>query len=224
MTPNFYSAVGKRWFDAICALAGLVLLAPILVLVALAVRLTSRGPAFYRQVRTGQFGKPFRIFKFRTMRVEDSANQSLLTAKGDSRITPLGSFLRKSKVDELPQLINVFIGDMSLVGPRPEVPVYTAAYTERQKSVLRERPGITGLSAVAYADEEDILASQADKEGFYLGTLLTAKLELDIAYCENVTFVGDLRLTCMTVSKVLCGVFATRKIPRSFTRNPQIID
>ncbi|HXX21330.1 MAG TPA: sugar transferase [Candidatus Acidoferrum sp.] len=224
MIPNFYSAIGKRWFDAICALAGLVVLAPILLLVALAVRVSSRGPAFYRQGRTGQFGKPFRIFKFRTMRVQDDANQSLLTAKGDARITPLGSFLRHSKVDELPQLINVFLGDMSLVGPRPEVPVYTAKYTARQKSILCERPGITGLSAVAYADEECILASETDKEGFYVGTLLPAKLELDIAYCKDITFVGDLRLISATISKVLRGIFANRKIHRSLAKNPQFLD
>ena len=211
MGTNFYSQTGKRWFDATCALGGLVILAPFLFLVALMVRLTSPGPALFRQARTGQFGRPFRIFKFRTMRADAALSGSFLTAKGDPRITAIGKWMRKAKVDELPQLINVLVGDMSLVGPRPEVPVYTANYTERQRRVLCVKPGISGPSANAYIGEEELLARQVDKEAFYLATVLPAKLEIDLSYCEKIAFAEDLRLIWTTLMKVIRSVIAVRK-------------
>ena len=202
MTQSTYSRTGKRWFDAVCAFFGLLVLSPVLFLVALLVRLTSSGPAFFRQVRTGQFGRPFQILKFRTM--EDSASGSgpLLTAEGDARITPFGKWLRKSKVDELPQLINVLLGDMSLVGPRPEVPRYARKYTDRQKKILLVKPGITGRSAILYEGEEALLSGHADIEAFYLTTILPAKLEIDIAYGETLSFREDVRLIIQTFWKV----------------------
>src|ERR1700679_2722259 len=130
--PTLYSLVGKKCLDASCAFLGLVLLSPLLCLAALAVRISSPGPVFFRQARLGQFGRPFRIFKFRTMVVDNGARGSLLTASGDPRITPVGRWLRATKLDELAQLLNVLRGEMSLVGPRPEVPEYVASYTERQ--------------------------------------------------------------------------------------------
>ena len=200
---TFYQRTGKRWLDLTFASAGLVVLSPLLVAVAAAVRLTSPGPAFFRQKRTGQFGTPFLIFKFRSMRGSSTAKGALLTAAGDPRITPLGYWLRKSKVDELPQLMNVFAGHMSLVGPRPEVPEYTAKYTERQRRILLAKPGVTGPATNAHVNEEELLASQPDKEAFYLSTVLPAKLETDLAYCENIRFAQDVKLILTAIGLVL---------------------
>jgi len=179
---------------------GLLILSPILALVAIAVRLTSPGPAIFRQQRTGQFEKPFFILKFRSMRAAPAGKGTLLTAAGDPRVTPLGHLLRKTKLDELPQLWNVLRGDMSLVGPRPEVPVYTALYNPRQKQVLAAKPGITGPSIVL--GEEELLAAHADKDDFYLSTILPAKLEIDFAYCQKVEFLSDLKLLFLTFSRL----------------------
>jgi lipopolysaccharide/colanic/teichoic acid biosynthesis glycosyltransferase len=195
MTPTFYTRFGKRLLDLLLSFAGLVVLTPFLLLLALAVKLSSRGPAIFRQVRVGRFEKPFYILKFRTMR--QSASGPLVTAAGDSRITPLGKWLRKTKIDELPQLFNVLVGDMSLVGPRPEVAFYTAKYSETQKKVFSVRPGIT-RPAIAM-DEEALMAGQADPDAFYISKILPAKLELDLAYCNNVRFGVDLRILFVTL-------------------------
>lgn len=202
MNQTLYSSLGKRWLDATCALLGLVVLSPLFLVLALAVKLTSRGPVFFRQVRVGRSCMPFRIFKFRTMAAKREGNEPLVTAAGDSRITTLGRLLRKTKADELPQLINVLTGDMSLVGPRPEVPEFAAAYSEMQKRVFRVRPGITGPAANDYVHEEELLAAQPDKETFYRLTILPAKLEKDLSYCENVRFLEDLRIIFATFAKV----------------------
>jgi lipopolysaccharide/colanic/teichoic acid biosynthesis glycosyltransferase len=204
MTQTFYSLIGKRCLDATCALLGLLALSPAFCVVALAIRLTSAGPVFFRQIRIGQFSKPFRIFKFRTMVVQGDAHGSLLTASGDPRITPVGRWLRSTKMDELAQLLNVVRGEMSLVGPRPEVPEYVAAYTKRQRQVLRLRPGITGPAASMY--EEELLAGQADKERFYLATVLPAKLETDIAYSESIGLATDLKLIFQTIATVILRI------------------
>jgi lipopolysaccharide/colanic/teichoic acid biosynthesis glycosyltransferase len=213
---TFYQRTGKRWLDLSLASVGLVALSPLLVAVAAAVRLTSPGPAFFRQKRTGQFGTPFLIFKFRSMRGNSTAKGALLTAAGDPRITPLGYWLRKSKVDELPQLMNVFAGHMSLVGPRPEVPEYSAKYTESQQRILLAKPGVTGPATNAHVNEEELLASQPDKEAFYLSTVLPAKLETDLAYCENIRFAEDVKLILTAIRLVLfktLGLFRPRLNP-----------
>lgn len=195
MTLTFYSRFGKRFLDLVLSFAGLVALSPFLLLVAVAVRVSSKGPALFRQVRVGRFEKPFRILKFRTM--QRSASGPLVTAAGDSRITPLGRLLRKTKIDELPQLFNVLVGDMSLVGPRPEVPFYTTKYSEAQRKVFSARPGIT-RPAIAM-DEEALMAGQADPHAFYISTILPAKLDADLAYCQNVRFGEDLRIVLLTL-------------------------
>lgn len=202
MNQTFYSRFGKRWLDAACAFAGLAVLAPLFLVAALAIKLTSRGPVFFRQMRVGWLRKPFRILKFRTMTTDRKGNGPLLTTEGDSRITPVGRLLRKTKADELPQLINVLLGEMSLVGPRPEVPDFTAAYSEMQNRVFRAKPGITGPAANNYIHEEELLAAQSDKESFYLATILPAKLKMDLSYCENVRFLEDLRIIFATVTNV----------------------
>ena len=186
--------------DVAASFVGLLLLSPILLVVAVAVRLSSPGPAIFRQQRAGRFGKPFPILKFRTMRGASGSPGSLLTAAGDSRITPLGRWLRKTKVDELPQLWNVLVGDMSLVGPRPEVPRYTAHYSEAQNKVFAERPGITGPSIVL--NEEELMAGRPDKERYYLETVLPAKLGIDLEYCRAVCFRDDLRFLLLTLLRL----------------------
>jgi len=199
MTPTFYTRFGKRFLDILLSFAGLVVLSPLLLLIAAVVKLSSRGPALFRQIRTGRFEKQFRILKFRTMRV--SASGPLITAAGDSRITPLGKWLRKTKIDELPQLFNVLVGEMSLVGPRPEVPLYTTEYSEAQRKVLAVRPGIT-RPAIAM-DEEALMAGQADPHAFYISAILPAKLETDLAYCQSVRFSQDLRIIFETLWRLI---------------------
>jgi lipopolysaccharide/colanic/teichoic acid biosynthesis glycosyltransferase len=221
MPAGFYSRFGKRWFDVACTLCGLIVLSPVFLIAVLAIRLSSRGPAFFTQVRVGRHGKLFRIFKFRTMRVESEGNGSLLTASGDSRVTPLGNWLRRTKMDELPQLINVLAGDMSLVGPRPEVPKFVAVFTDRQRGILREKPGITGPCANIYLDEEELLASQPDKEQFYTSAILPNKLEIDLTYCEHVAFAKDLRIIFQTYGKVFGRLVEPDRSLRSATDKPQ---
>lgn len=200
MKPTFYSRHAKRLFDAVLSAAGLVLLSPLLLLVAIAVRLTSSGPALFSQTRTGLSEKPFPILKFRSMQIASAGAAALLTAAGDSRITPLGRWLRKTKIDELPQLFNVLAGHMSLVGPRPEVPRYTARYTPAQKKVFAARPGITGPSIIL--NEEELMAAHPDTEAFYLSTILPAKLAVDLSYCARIRFREDLRILLVTLSRL----------------------
>ncbi len=160
---GFYARWGKRVLDIVLAIFGLIFFAPILILIACAVKLTSRGPILFRQVRVGRGGVPFKIVKFRTMSVGAEARGLGITVGGDARITTLGRFLRRYKLDELPQLWNVLVGEMSLVGPRPEVPVYVARYSQLQRGVLALRPGITGADAIAFRDEEELLAAAPDR-------------------------------------------------------------
>jgi lipopolysaccharide/colanic/teichoic acid biosynthesis glycosyltransferase len=197
---SFYRAAGKRCFDFCAASAGIVAISPVLLAAAVAVAMTSPGPIFFRQERVGRGGRNFRIFKFRTMYVSRAASDSLLTATGDARITRAGRWLRSSKIDELAQLFNVVKGDMSLVGPRPEVAKFVATYNHEQRKVLSVRPGVTGPAASMF--EEELLAGQADKESFYVKNVLPAKLAIDCAYCDNVTFTGDVRLILSTIAKV----------------------
>jgi lipopolysaccharide/colanic/teichoic acid biosynthesis glycosyltransferase len=218
MTKTFYSRFGKRWLDAAGASAGLIILSPLFLVAALAIKFSSRGPVFFTQLRVGQFGKTFLIFKFRSMKVMDAESESLLTAAGDPRINSVGRWLRKTKADEFPQLINVFLGEMSLVGPRPEVPKYAAVYSERQRQVLLAKPGITGPAANDYVNEEELLAGQDDKDRFYIATLLPAKLEMDLAYCERVRFAEDLKIIFATFWNVF---FRTRGLPKPLLRLPE---
>jgi lipopolysaccharide/colanic/teichoic acid biosynthesis glycosyltransferase len=192
--------IGKQCFDTLAAAVGLFLLSPTLVLVALLVKLSSRGPVFFRQTRSGRHAAPFQIFKFRSMRV-GSDHGSQLTAAGDPRVTTIGNWLRRTKIDELPQLLNVVLGQMSLVGPRPEVPKFTAQYTPAQSRVLDVRPGITGSSIIV--NEEQLLAGRPDHETFYLTTIVPAKIAIDLEYCENLTFSNDLYILYQTFAALL---------------------
>ena len=185
----------KRAFDVFFSLGALLVLSPLLVVVAVAIKLDSAGPVFFRQWRVGRAGREFEIFKFRTMSDGAHARGPAITVGDDRRITAVGAFLRKYKIDEFPQFINVVIGDMSVVGPRPEVPRYVALYPPQTRElVLSVRPGITDLASIEYRDENQLLGLSPDPEKAYLGEVLPAKL----AYCERYvrerTFKGDLAI------------------------------
>lgn len=194
--------MSKRLFDFITALAGLALLAPLFALAALWIRLDSPGPVFFRQLRVGRGGKPFSIYKFRTMTVAPTARVQLTVGR-DSRITRAGQFLRHYKLDELPQLINVLQGTMSLVGPRPEVPRYVACYPPQVRAlVLSVAPGITDWASILYREESDILGRAADPERAYVETILPAKLEFYMRYAREHTFWTDLRIIFRTLAVI----------------------
>lgn len=195
----------KRGFDLIFAAALLFVLLPLLVIMALAVAFTSPGGAFFRQERVGRHGRTFQLLKFRSMRPDSEAQGQLTIGGRDPRVTGVGYFLRKTKLDELPQLWNVLLGEMSVVGPRPEVPQYVALYTEEQRAVLSVRPGITGMASINYIDENEILARSADPERTYIDEVMPAKLALDLKYVQERNFRLDLRIILATVGKVFGG-------------------
>jgi lipopolysaccharide/colanic/teichoic acid biosynthesis glycosyltransferase len=196
--------MAKRAMDLLIAAAGLLLLAPLLLMVALAIKLDSPGPVFFRQERVGRFGRPFRIFKFRTMRAQPADTSAQITVGADPRITRVGAFLRRSKLDELAQLIDVLRGTMSLVGPRPEVPRYVALYpAELRTKVLSVRPGITDPASLAYRDESTLLARAADPEREYVEVVMPAKLRSAAAYVDHMSLATDLRLIGATLKAIV---------------------
>jgi len=190
----------KRLFDLVVAGAGLLLLAPLLLVIALWIKLDSPGPVFFRQQRVGRFGALFRIHKFRSMRGDAPLAGPQLTVGADPRITRAGAFLRRSKLDELPQLIDVLAGTMSLVGPRPEVPRYVAMYpAELRAKVLSVRPGITDPASIAYRDENTLLAGAADPERVYIEQVMPAKLRFAAQYVDRMSLWNDVRLIGATL-------------------------
>jgi lipopolysaccharide/colanic/teichoic acid biosynthesis glycosyltransferase len=191
--------LGKRLCDLAIAGPALVLLSPLLALLALWIKLDSRGPAFFRQTRVGRRGQSFRIFKFRTMVVEAERLGAQLTIGADQRITHSGHFLRKYRLDELPQLLNVLKGEMSLVGPRPEVPCYVACYAEHERAILELTPGITSQASLSFLSESELLAQQRTPEQFYLAEVLPAKIRVDLAYAQRATVLSDLGLMAQTL-------------------------
>ena len=198
----------KRTLDLIASAAGLVLLSPLLLAIALLIKLDSPGPVFFRQVRVGRYGEPFRIFKFRTMTQAQAAGAPQLTAATDKRITRVGRWLRPTKLDELPQLIDVLRGTMSLVGPRPEVPHYVEHYPAASRErVLSVRPGITDFASVHYRNEGELLARAADPEREYLDVILPSKLRYAMHYVDNVSVADDLRVLGLTLRTVFVPTF-----------------
>ena len=185
--------MAKRAFDLVFSAAVLLLLSPLLLAVAVWIRLDSRGPVFFRQLRVGRHGREFRILKFRTMHVDAPSRGPQITVGRDPRITRSGHLLRKYKVDEFPQFINVLVGDMSVVGPRPEVPRYVAMYPPATRElVLSVRPGITDLASIEYRDENDLLGRSADPERTYVEQVMPAKLAFCERYVRERSFAGDL--------------------------------
>lgn len=200
----------KRIFDVAVSGAGLVMTSPILLAAAIAVKLSSPGPAFYRGPRVGKDGREFLILKLRTMRPGADRQGPAVTAADDPRITAVGRVLRRTKLDELPQLINVLRGEMSLVGPRPEDPKYVALYTPEQRRVLSVRPGITGPTALTFVDEEELLRG-ADAQAVYLAEVMPQKLAVDLEYVDRASLGGDLRLMARTVLVVLRRTMGLRR-------------
>lgn len=188
----------KRLFDITASGCGLLVLSPILLLVAIWIKMDSRGPVFYRQVRVGYKNKDFRIYKFRSMRI-GADKGSLVTIGGrDPRITRSGYFIRKYKLDEMPQLINVFIGDMSLVGPRPEVRHYVDYWTPEQMHVLDVRPGITDPASIKFRNENELMGQAENPEDYYINVIMQDKIKLYLEYVEDASFMYDLKLIFKT--------------------------
>lgn len=196
---TFYQRTGKRILDLSGAVFGLIALAPFLGVVALAIKATSSGPVFFPQMRIGKNGQPFQLVKFRSMVQTFDPGAPSITVRGDSRITHLGTWLRRTKIDELPQLWNVIKGDMSLVGPRPEVENYVKYYSVEEREVLRVRPGITDPASIAFRHEEVILAQHANPEQYYRSKLLHDKLTLNLVYIDRMSLFTDLQLLLSTI-------------------------
>ena len=193
----------KRSFDIVSSLIGIILLLPILSILWLCIRLESRGGGFYRQVRVGKDGVDFLLWKFRTMQ-SGSDKKGLLTIGGrDSRVTRIGYYLRKYKLDELPQLINVLVGEMSIVGPRPEVRKYVELYSPDQRKVLSVKPGITDYASIEYSNENELLAQSENPEKTYIEEVLPAKLELNQKYLNEQGFFTDIKIIFHTFRKIV---------------------
>lgn len=191
--------MAKRAFDLFWSLLGLAVLSPLLLAVAIVVKLEDGGPVFFRQVRVGRDGRPFRIWKFRTMGVDAERRGAAITVGQDPRITRAGRRLRDLKLDELPQLLNVAAGQMSLVGPRPEVPRYVAQYTEAQRAILALRPGITDLASIKYRREGELLAASEDPEATYMREIVPDKIRINLAYAAGAGLWSDLRVILATL-------------------------
>jgi lipopolysaccharide/colanic/teichoic acid biosynthesis glycosyltransferase len=197
-STSFYVRYGKRLFDVAASLAGLVISSPILIFCALLVRLTSRGPVLFRQTRVGYLGRLFTLIKFRTMKQGAEVLGSTVVVSGDPRLTPVGAFLRRTKLDEWPQLINVLRGEMSFVGPRPRVPSQVDLDDPKEWTLLTARPGMTSFASIHHHMEADYCARQADPQAVYRTTVLPQKLSLDADYVQNPTFLQDLKLMVLT--------------------------
>lgn len=194
----------KRLFDITASFLGLLLLSPLFLIIAVIIKVTSRGPVFFRQIRVGKNEELFRIHKFRTMVVNAESKGLKITVGADNRITQIGSILRKTKFDELPQLIDVLLGDMSLVGPRPEVPEYVKYYTpEIKRKVFSIKPGITDAASIEMIDENDILAKSSNPEQTYINEILPLKLSYAAQYADHHNIFTDLMLILKTLKKII---------------------
>ena len=188
----------KRTFDFCSSLIGLIVLFPILILISFAIKIGSKGPVLFSQKRVGKDGKLFTLIKFRSMTVQQESN-STATVRGDLRITKIGEFLRKYKLDELPELWNVIKGEMSLVGPRPDVPGYADRLKGKDREILKLRPGITGTASLKYANEEEILASQQDPQKYNDEVIFPDKVKVNLEYYENQSLWLDIKIIFATI-------------------------
>jgi len=189
----------KRLFDIFFAGCGLIILSPVFLVLAVLVKASDGGPILFRQLRVGQGGRLFRILKFRSMIVDAERRGLSVTRDGDPRITSVGRFMRKTKLDEFPQLWNVLHGEMSLVGPRPEVPRYVEAYTDEQRLVLKLKPGITDLATLEFRNEEELLLTALDTEKFYVDFCIPRKIKLNLAYAQKANLWNDVRIILQTL-------------------------
>ena len=199
--PKKSVLVTKRLFDITASALGLIIASPVLLASAIAIVCDSKGEIIFRQTRIGKNEKPFTIYKFRTMRKSNTGLK--ITTKDDDRITKVGRFLRKSKIDELPQLFNVLKGDMSFVGPRPEVKEYTDLYNDRQRQIFMIRPGITDPASIRFRNENDLLLSSKDPNKTYIEEIMPCKIELGLSYIEHMSIIGDLKILIQTFITVI---------------------
>jgi len=209
--------MAKRLFDLTVSSVGIPVLSPLLVVIALLIKLGSRGPALYRGIRVGRLGKPFKMYKFRTMVVEADKKGGPSTAGDDLRLTKVGKLVRKYKLDELPQLLNVLKGEMSLVGPRPEVPMYVDMFTDEEKAILRVRPGMTDWASLWNIDEGSILAGSPDPEKTYVDKIRPRKMQLQLAYVHNHSFWRDLAIAWETF-RAIVGCESTQDLDARFAK------
>ena len=210
-----YRRILKRWIDIAVSSLSLPLLSPFFLFVAGLIKLESKGPVLFRQTRCGQGASTFTLLKFRSMRVDQNAERKGFEPGSNRRITVVGGFLRKTKFDELPQLFNVLKGDMSLVGPRPEVPRYMNCYPERWRKVRSIRPGITDPASVIFRNEEELLAKAENPAAEYENNILPQKLDLYERYVSNITFVGDMRIIFSTIFAVFIKSAAVKNIAKN---------
>ena len=210
----------RRFVDVVASGAGLVLLSPLFAAVAISIKVTGRGPVFFRQERVGLHGTEFSIYKFRTMVVDAAHGGSGITVGGDVRVTRVGRFLRRFKIDELPQLINVLRGEMTLVGPRPELPQYVAKFCDAYEPILRLRPGITHRASILYRDEEELLAAVPDPERFYVEEIMPTKLRLYTRDLDRDGFRQDVLTILQTLACVARISTETRSRQSVKTRRP----
>ena len=193
----------KRIFDIGASFLGLVILSPILLLIAIFIKIDSKGPIFFKQQRVGKNKKVFEIYKFRTMVTDAEKIGKQITVGNDSRITNVGKFIRKCKLDELPQLLNVLRGEMSLVGPRPEVPRYVELYDEYQEQILLVKPGITDYASIEFRNENDILGKSISPEETYIKDIMPNKIELNVKYIKNISLIEDFKLILKTIKVII---------------------
>ena len=203
------SIILKRGIDIVGSTAGLILLSPALAAIAVLVRASDGGPAFYVGKRVGRDGREFGLIKFRSMRPQADKEGAAVTSKADDRVTPLGHVLRRTKLDELPQLINVIRGDMSLVGPRPESPMYVALYSDEQRQILKVRPGITGPASLKFRDEQEMLVGE-DWHATYVDQVMPNKVAIDLEYLSVQTIRSDLSIIARTIASIFGRTIASR--------------
>jgi lipopolysaccharide/colanic/teichoic acid biosynthesis glycosyltransferase len=209
-SPTYLTMAAKRTLDVVASALGLLVLSPVFAVVAAIIKLDSPGPVFFRQTRVGRGGRPFRIYKFRSMVADAERAGTALTVRADPRITRVGGFIRRSKLDELPQLVNVLVGDMSIVGPRPEVPEYMQFYTPDQRAVLiAMRPGITDYAAILFRDESSLLDGERDPVDVYRRVIMPAKFACYERYSREIGVLNDLRVLVATAL-----VLVTGRVPR----------
>lgn len=192
----------KRTFDVICSGIGILFLLPFFLLISICIKLDSKGPIIFKQIRITKNGKRFYIYKFRTMKM-NTESQGQLTIGKDNRITRVGAFLRKTKLDELAQLFNVFLGDMSIVGPRPEVPKYVTLYTEEQKEILKVKAGITDYASIYFSKENELLEGKENPEQYYIDEIMPKKIKLNKKYIQEISLMTDIKIIILTIFKIL---------------------
>lgn len=192
----------KRVFDIIASFCGIIILFPLIIIVSILIKITSKGPVLFKQIRVTKNGKLFKIYKFRTMKENSEGNKQITVGK-DNRITGIGHILRKTKLDELPQLFNVLKGEMSLVGPRPEVPKYVELYTDEQREILKVPAGITDYASIYFSNESELLGEVENPEEFYIKKIMPYKIELNKKYINEIGIMTDIKIIILTILKIL---------------------